>query len=582
MGKRLPKKKKPKKRSKKESGKKGAAGDANTLTVLVLVLLLTSPLPLTAFSRPVTLMASNTALKSTAASVSMPEMLTSTTPGTWAHTTMTTRIDSTILEKILTDNPSVTTDEAFMRRFAELRKELREDAVLTPTGHGKFDSIIGDLREGSNTYLTAPWLVSEFYVYRRVMDALGYYSNDSPHFHFDPFLVEKRRGLDSAINDGVFSRVVSAANAIADTREGLKFCIMSSLWGNKIDLSIWNVGSGEGQNGTGGDENCLLTDDSDKALDFLLPSTADSEGNGSGSGSSSGSGSGSGSVDSGESLITLTAFLKMVNLGSGGEIGKIITDGRVLLNGKVETRKRKQLYAGDVLTFEESEESFDVEEVLDAVGGDGGKHRQQRMKRMQRRQKKLHIVVDNAGFELSTDLLLANFLLERNVVEEVVFQAKAHPTFVSDAIVSDVWEHIEKFADRGNGDDALVQLGESLLEYKSSGRLTVVDDMFWNLPLRMDKAPKHLREDLDGRLVIYKGDANYRRLIEDRPFALDKPLRECVGDLASQCHVLALRCLKAELGCGMNMERVSAAKRTEGWRTCGKFGVVQFLKRSNK
>ena len=99
---------------------------------------------------------------------------------------------------------------------------------------------------------------------------------------------------------------------------------------------------------------------------------------------------------------------------------------------------------------------------------------------------------------------------------------------------------------------------------------------FWNLPLRMDKMPSDLNESLFGDLVIYKGDANYRRLLEDRPYEIDRPFSECVGDLRSMVSTLALRCLKAELGCGMDKRKCEEVDDEE-WMTNGKCGVVQFL-----
>ncbi len=48
--------------------------------------------------------------------------------------------------------------------------------------------------------------------------------------------------------------------------------------------------------------------------------------------------------------IELCQFLKFGGLtGSGGEAKQLISEGRVLLNGTVETQKRKKLAVGDVV-----------------------------------------------------------------------------------------------------------------------------------------------------------------------------------------------------------------------------------------
>jgi ribosome-associated protein len=50
--------------------------------------------------------------------------------------------------------------------------------------------------------------------------------------------------------------------------------------------------------------------------------------------------------------IELYKILKFENMvASGGEAKQVIADGRVTVNGEVETRKRKKIYSGDVVTF---------------------------------------------------------------------------------------------------------------------------------------------------------------------------------------------------------------------------------------
>ncbi|MEZ5277377.1 MAG: RNA-binding S4 domain-containing protein [Opitutaceae bacterium] len=50
--------------------------------------------------------------------------------------------------------------------------------------------------------------------------------------------------------------------------------------------------------------------------------------------------------------IELCKILKMEGLvRSGGEAKHVIADGRVILNGEVETRKRRQIVAGDRIIF---------------------------------------------------------------------------------------------------------------------------------------------------------------------------------------------------------------------------------------
>ena len=53
-----------------------------------------------------------------------------------------------------------------------------------------------------------------------------------------------------------------------------------------------------------------------------------------------------------EEPIELCKILKFENMaGSGGEAKYAISEGQVLVNGKVETRKRKKIVSGDIIEF---------------------------------------------------------------------------------------------------------------------------------------------------------------------------------------------------------------------------------------
>ena len=60
--------------------------------------------------------------------------------------------------------------------------------------------------------------------------------------------------------------------------------------------------------------------------------------------------------------IELYKLLKLENLvGSGGEAKHAIAEGQVVLNGTVETRKRKKIFSGDVVEFRGEEIRVRVE-----------------------------------------------------------------------------------------------------------------------------------------------------------------------------------------------------------------------------
>jgi len=50
--------------------------------------------------------------------------------------------------------------------------------------------------------------------------------------------------------------------------------------------------------------------------------------------------------------IELYKILKFENMvASGGEAKQVIAEGKVLVNGRVETKKRKKIFSGDIVKF---------------------------------------------------------------------------------------------------------------------------------------------------------------------------------------------------------------------------------------
>jgi hypothetical protein len=57
----------------------------------------------------------------------------------------------------------------------------------------------------------------------------------------------------------------------------------------------------------------------------------------------------------------------------------------------------------------------------------------------------IDIIVDNAGFELVSDLALADHLVSSGVAKAVTFRLKGHPTFVSDALGKDLRDTVDRY-----------------------------------------------------------------------------------------------------------------------------------------
>jgi uncharacterized protein with ATP-grasp and redox domains len=188
---------------------------------------------------------------------------------------------------------------------------------------------------------------------------------------------------------------------------------------------------------------------------------------------------------------------------------------------------------------------------------------------------RIDFVADNAGFELICDLCLIDFVLSSGVTSQVKLHLKPHPTFVSDATIKDLHETIEFLADVS--DREVTSFAKRLQEQITSGRLILNDDYFWTSPLAFWEIPDSLRSELShSRLIIVKGDANYRRLLGDRHWDFTTNLADIVCYLPTP--MLALRTLKSEVAAGIKPEVIEkVAKSDPDWLTNGQWGVVQLV-----
>jgi hypothetical protein len=184
------------------------------------------------------------------------------------------------------------------------------------------------------------------------------------------------------------------------------------------------------------------------------------------------------------------------------------------------------------------------------------------------------VLLDNAGLELVHDLLLADALLSSRIAGVVHLHAKPHPTFVSDAILSDLLGTMAYLSHLESGEASAV--AKRLQEHTQMGRLQLREDFFWTSPLSMWEMPPALRQELgEAALVISKGDANYRRLVGDRHWAFDTPLPGVWNYMPAA--LLALRVSKSQVMIGLQPGQAQLMdERDPQWLTNGKWGVIQF------
>lgn len=228
-------------------------------------------------------------------------------------------------------------------------------------------------------------------------------------------------------------------------------------------------------------------------------------------------------------------------------------------------------------------------------------------------ERRVDIVLDNAGFELFVDLILAGYLLSSGLATLVVLHPKSIPWFVSDVLPSDFAELLnalanpKHFYETPSEDDRLQNKIPAALSDKeledltflfqdwsqlyAQGQVIMRPNRFWTHPgsfWRLPQEDKELYEDLKtSHLVIFKGDLNYRKLTGDAKWDAATPFVEAIGPLGpgSGLNVMALRTCKADVVVGLPPGRDEELRAMEGgggdsgarkWAWNGKWAVVSF------
>lgn len=185
----------------------------------------------------------------------------------------------------------------------------------------------------------------------------------------------------------------------------------------------------------------------------------------------------------------------------------------------------------------------------------------------------VHIIVDNAGQELLMDMVLADRLLVLNM--PVVLHLKFHPTYVSDATLDDVWGMIDRFSSGDYGELAQ-HMGQRLRFFFDRGQLRLLPDPYWNSSRFLSDLPQRFQDVFaKARLVVLKGDANYRRAVYDTVFPVNTRFDEIVAYFPGP--LVAMRILKSDPVLGVSLEKAAELDQTDpNWRLRGYYGVIQY------
>jgi hypothetical protein len=152
------------------------------------------------------------------------------------------------------------------------------DALLESCTKGEIDPLPADAHDrdrwsawgldeyAGRSWFDVPWLWSESYFYRRLLDAVGYFG-PGPWQGIDPFRPSKLAELDAPETDEELAALDGLAGLPAG--EQATALLHGSLWGNRADLGFRLSAPGAGSPAT---TPPLVADDSE-ALWSLLPSS---------------------------------------------------------------------------------------------------------------------------------------------------------------------------------------------------------------------------------------------------------------------------------------------------------------------
>ncbi|PCH42909.1 DUF89 domain-containing protein [Wolfiporia cocos MD-104 SS10] len=241
---------------------------------------------------------------------------------------------------------------------------------------------------------------------------------------------------------------------------------------------------------------------------------------------------------------------------------------------------------------------------------------------------RIDFVLDNAGFELFTDFVFADFLVTYTpYVSKVAFHPKLIPWFVSDVTppdfkstissllsptffpstepdaqtaslaasapaqdsstvptpsgLPDSRRHLKEMVTRWEGylRDGVFELSVPLDTPLGASN---VKANFWTMPWpywnMQEQGPEVFDSLKDSGLVIFKGDLNFRKLTGDVKWPAHTPFETAIGPLAGSFPILSLRTNKADVIVGIDKALAEKLDNSgENWRYSGKYAVVLFL-----
>ncbi|MEY9995153.1 hypothetical protein ABIE67_007185 [Streptomyces sp. V4I8] len=203
---------------------------------------------------------------------------------------MPERSDTPPAPVLLGNEPGSFPHSVLAERHPAIIRQVRESFPYGPEQHRALDELLANCTKGvieplpadapdrdrwtawaadartGRSWFDVPWLWSESYFYRQLLEAVGYFS-PGPWQGIDPFRPSKAAELDAPETDEELSALGALADRPADEQD--RALLHGSLWGNRADLGFRLSGA---QDETSSDTPPLVADDSE-TLWSLLPAT---------------------------------------------------------------------------------------------------------------------------------------------------------------------------------------------------------------------------------------------------------------------------------------------------------------------
>ncbi|XP_033735592.1 damage-control phosphatase ARMT1-like [Pecten maximus] len=188
------------------------------------------------------------------------------------------------------------------------------------------------------------------------------------------------------------------------------------------------------------------------------------------------------------------------------------------------------------------------------------------------------IILDNAGFELMTDLCFAEFLISFGLASKICFHVKAFPWFVSDVTPYDFSWTINQLC--ASNSIYMSKFGSIWKQYLEDKTWQVAVDDFWTLSFPFNEMESRC-PDLHARLaksdfIFLKGDLNYRKLVGDLAWPFTTPFHVSLRGF-HPAPLCALRTCKSDTVTGLKDGQADDVNtKDEKWLINGNWAVISF------